>query len=214
MSNTNLDSIEKRIKYLKVLQDEHREIAAEMFAETEELTTTDFVIFGFLKRSLDIMDGLIVMIKRRNFTVAGALIRMQLDNVLKMNYLEQIQFDFQVSYEIFAGKRFNEIKDSHGQRLTDRRLREYAKAKIPQVDEIYEQTSKLIHYNIKSFFIATQPIDVESREIEIYIGVGNPNLKETHILEILDAAIFLTGQILRITESWINVKPKLVSGYD
>lgn len=105
---------------------------------------TDLVVVAVIKRSLDLLDGIICLTDRWNFAAAAPLLRLQVDSLLRLVYLTQLEDADDVSKAILAGKSFRKLKVSDGKPLTDARLRDYARGFYPWLDRVYKEMSKLI----------------------------------------------------------------------
>jgi hypothetical protein len=174
------------------------------------LHIVDLVMMGVIKRSLDLVGGAIVLVEQWNFTAAAPILRLQLDNILKLVYLGHAPDAGLVAKEILSGKRFDKLKDRDNQRLTDARLREYAKPIYPWIDSVYEQTSKMIHFSDKHCFMIAKAVNDETRTVEFAIEEGLPDWPEVELDEFLHALTFSTDALLKVIEGWIQAKNSMI----
>jgi hypothetical protein len=166
----------------------------------------DLVMMGVLKRSLDLLGGAIVLVEQWNFTAAAPMLRLQLDNSLKLVYLRHAPDAGLVAQDILSGKQFNKLKDSDNKPLTDARLREYARPYYPWIDSVYEQTSKMIHFPNKHCFFIAKAVDEETRTVKFVIEEGLPDWPEAELDEFLHALTHSTEALLKIIEGWVQSK--------
>jgi hypothetical protein len=202
--------LRKYFEAIEKLERLHFEVAAALAsAGGGDLWHTDFVLMGVLERSLDILDAAQVLIERWNFTAAAPLLRMQLDSLLRVNYLSKVGDAEAVSREVFAGTPFYKLKDAKGKPLTDARLRDYARARYDWIDRVYEATSKLIHLSDRHVFGTVQSINEENRTVQHVIGVGAPNWPEERLEEFLQVLITTTDALLKTVGGWAGTKDNL-----
>lgn len=198
---------------LKEQMQVHFHIAEQMLkADCGNLYPSDMLILAILKRSLDLLDGVLCLVDRWNFASAAPLLRLQIDSLLKLFYIAQQQdgkHAFEVFKAVLEGKRFDQLRDPSGQRLTDKRLREYAKGSYPWLDKVYEETSKMIHLSGKHIFLSHEPIDEKNRIMRYALQVGYPNWPQSEIDKFLQAFIHTTDALLQLAREWINRKQNL-----
>src|SRR5437867_7535547 len=64
---------------------------------------------------------------------------------------------------ILDGQRLQKVRDHEGQPLTDERLREYARPDFPWVDDLYRDSSALVHLSAKHWYITIAKTDDAER---------------------------------------------------
>jgi hypothetical protein len=204
--------LEPYLETLKRLRKDHYPITAEMLSVANgDMFATDFVMLGILNRSINLLDGITCLLERWNFTAAVPLLRLQLDSLLRLCYLASLTDVEEVSIRIIKGKSFLSIKDKEGQKLTDVRLRKYASNKYPWVDNIYKETSKMIHLSDKHCFLATDSIDEEERSVTFCIGEGDHRWSEPEIAKFLATMGKVTKALLEHIVGWTVNKQR---GFD
>jgi len=175
-----------------------------------KLYVTDLVMLAVLKRSLDLLDGIICLTDRWNFAAAAPLLRLQIDSVLKVVCLAHLENADVVSTAILEGKSLRNLKDSDGKFLSDARLRDYARRFYPWLDRVYEETSKLIHLSDKHFFLPVESVDDETRVVQMLIGAGTQNWPESEIDNFLDAVGCTTDALLKVVLGWVISKDRAI----
>ncbi len=199
--------LQKKFEMLKKQHQTHLDVGLKMLSvDNGKFYVTDIVIIGVLKRSLDLIDGITSLVERWNFSAAAPLLRLQLDSLLRLVYLATLKNADTVSADIINGHSFGNLKDKEGKKLTDVRLRDYARTVYPWIDDVYKETSKLIHFSEKHCFQPFHCQDEQSRKLEIIIGEGFPNWLEADIDSLLDAMGCITDALLKVVIGWINNK--------
>jgi len=167
----------------------------------------DFVFLGLLNRSLNICDAILILVAKRNFIAAAPLLRIQIDTLLRLCYIETLHDSQPLAEAIMSGLDFRKIKDSQGRKLTDERLRDYARAKFTWIDDAYRSLSQLVHFSRKHIFLMLSPLSPENDFI-INLRVGQPDelCPPSQVLILLESTAKVTREILRYTEGWIEWK--------
>jgi hypothetical protein len=171
----------------------------------------DFLIIGVVKRSLDLVDGFILTISNWNLICAAPIIRMHLDTLLRLNYVFNIppkEAD-KLIHHIMDGEPLHKFKDLEGKRLTDGCLLKYTKDVFPWIDNVYEQTSKFIHFSERHMFVPIFSTNNEKRIVNFAIHKGSHNVEEKQITEYYDVFIIITDSIIKFINSWGERKRNL-----
>ena len=173
--------------------------------------TIDFFIIGVVKRSLDLIEGFILTIDNWKLICTAPIIRMQLDTLLRLNYIFKIppkEAD-ELILHIMDGEPLNKFKDSKGKGLTDARLLKYARDVFPWIDNVYTHTSKFIHFSERHMFVPIYNTNNEKRTVNFAIHKGSHNVKEEQITEYYNVFIIITDSIIKFINSWGELKKKL-----
>ena len=116
------------IEDLQLLRVEGIKIAKGIIGET--LTKDDLFFCSSLDRCLHLLDGIVVLLQKRNLTCAGAILRLQMDNCMR-TYAAFIASDRNKVVDcLIYGSPIKKEKDVHGNRMTDG----YLKDEITKMD--------------------------------------------------------------------------------
>jgi len=197
-------------KRLKDFIQEVLDVGKEMLSVAGgELYIPDMFFTAVLNRSVNLIEAILVLTSRWNFIAAGPLIRLHLDTLLRLSYLRTTKNPDSFVMKILQGKQVDKIKDEEGKRLTDARLRDYARSIFPQVDNVYKETSRLIHFSDKHVFTCIEALDETGRMAGFSIGEGSSRWREKDILFLLECAITITEAILAIGRGWVLEKAQI-----
>lgn len=147
------------------------------------LTKEDFYFSASANRCINLITGFIDMLKTRNLTCAGILLRMQMDNCMR-TYAVFIAEDYDAVVEcIIQGGKVSNYKDKSGKKMSDGHL----KNEISKMDsifaDVYDQASGYVHLSEKAFY--QMVASCENNKINLYAG---PNLLERHNPILIEAA--------------------------
>lgn len=98
----------------------------------------DFVVVGIVKRCLSTSSALDMLVKEWNMTCARAVLRMQLDTVLRLSAFWLSDDPQSMAREVIDGKPINKMKDEDGQRFSDWYLIKKLGEKYDWMPDVYK----------------------------------------------------------------------------
>jgi hypothetical protein len=153
---TRFPQLEASLRFLESQQDAHFDVVGRLCGvpsghDTVPLFEIDFVLLSVLNRSLDLIDGFRATFYRWNLTSAAPQVRMQVDNLLRLN-LVLVAPPNTVAKLLLSGERMSRHVDPLAPpgskvKLTDSRLREHARPNFPWLDRVYENASEWVHFS-------------------------------------------------------------------
>ena len=178
-----LIELEKIISSLKDLRIKGRTLAQGIIGKT--LTIEDLFFCSSLDRCLRLIDGIIFMLKERNLTCAGALLRLQMDNCMR-TYAAYIAEDRSNFFKcILDGSKINKQKDIAGNLMTDGYLKKAISYYDRNFERVYNQASGFIHLSEKAFYQTVS--EVKEDGIEFYFGYNLPEKRNEPLMECAEA---------------------------
>jgi hypothetical protein len=114
---------------------------------TNDLHPVDHVIAAVLRRSMSLIRGFLLLADQGNEFAAVPLIRLQLDNVLRVSAFRIVDDPFELGSFMLGNKPLQNFKHRK-QRLTDKFLRDTVAGSFRYLDESYELTSGYVHLSI------------------------------------------------------------------
>lgn len=157
------------LKELHCLRTSGVKVISDMIGQT--LTLDDLYTSSVMNRCLHLIDGFTDLVKKRNLVCAGALLRLQLDNCLRLYAIFIAEDKEAVLMSILDGNnKLSDFKDDQGKRMSDAQL----KKRIGDIDshfvEVYDQCSGYIHRSEKAFFSMARAGDKNT----IGLNIGTP----------------------------------------
>jgi hypothetical protein len=196
---------------LNNLISETMDVGKDMLSVAEgKMYTPDIFFIGILNRSINLIDAILCLTSRWNFIAAGPLVRLHLDTLLRLSYLRATKNHDLFILQILEGKQINKVKDEEGRNLTDTRLCDYARPIFPQIDNVYRETSGLVHFSDKHVFSSIVALDEADGTAGFFVGKGFSRWAEKDIISLLECTIAITELILAIARGWILQKAKNV----
>lgn len=179
------NELTSRVDRLNLLRAEAISLSANIIGQT--LFKEDFYFCASADRCAHLIDGFISMLKERNLTCAGVLLRMQMDNCMR-TYAAFIAQDKDAVIDcIISGKHINKEKDSSGKNLSDGYLKEKISKMDPAFEQVYNQASGYVHLSEKAFYQTV--VRCENNSIEFQVGKELPERRNPALLEAADAFI-------------------------
>ncbi len=170
------------------------------------LYALDLVMLAALKRSLSLTRGFCDLMESGNFVCAAALIRLQLDNVLRAAAPGWAEDQDALSVGVLRGKRISQFKGRDGEPLTDRKLVDRRAATDPWVSDVYRETSGFVHLSWKHIFSAFKRLDEEDRVANLVIGERDDFVPSSARLEAVRAYLQITQLLLGVMVKYAEEK--------
>ena len=176
-------ALDRIIDSLRELRSEGVTIAKGIIGET--LTKDDFFFCASLDRCLRLTDGIILLLRERNLTCAGALLRLQMDNCMR-TYAAFIAEDRNKVIDcIIDGTPINKQLDTTGNRMTDGYLKNALSKYDSVFAQVYNQAGGFVHLSEKAFYQTVA--DVSDGTIALQIGHDLPEKRNDSLLECAEA---------------------------
>jgi len=180
-----LASIDKLRKLRKELLSLGSEI---MLAGSMSIYPMDFVIIGIVKRCLSITSALEKLVLEWNMTCARAVLRMQLDTVLRLSAF-WLSPDLQkMATDVMGGKQINKMKDRDNCKMTDLYLSRKLGERFDWIPRVYKYTSGYIHFSERHLFDPIRKINDKERTVDFVINDKDYNFPEFSWIEIVNCA--------------------------
>jgi hypothetical protein len=187
------------------------------------LFPTDLALLSLATRSLDLVDAFNEVVDRWNLSVGSALVRLQVDNVLRAHLISTspesgVLVNHMLGDEPLHRYRLPEQQrvclpegDQANARATDRNLRLLAAATLPWIDEVYETASKWIHHSEAHLLTTwrTHPVG-DVMAISGRIPVDIDQFDEPFVMGMLGAMLRASDGLLEYLEGWAKSKPERI----
>ncbi len=170
----------------------------------ESLFKEDLYFVATLNRFVALTDGFKMLIINRNLTCCGALLRLLLDNCMRL-YALNIADDMSEAIDtVISGGRFDKLKDKNGKQMRDGYLKEQIANYDAKFKIVYDSTSGYIHFSEKGFFQS-----VRAKEDNQFLLQISTNLNEEFnplLIEGAEVYIHFSKFFLKIFDSIIQSK--------
>jgi hypothetical protein len=194
-------------KHIDVLRWHHVELSRRFLGASDgDLYEIDLVLAGVMVRSYGLLDGFIDAFDTWNPVVAAPLLRMQLDNLVRLSYMVRAPSASDVAQHVLLGGEFRKLKDSDGKFLGDVRLLEHAKPFHPWIEPVYKATSGWVHFSPSHVHAALRlerdDDGKATNSFTISIPLQPERIPVSALEELVGAMIQATEELFGYIEMW------------
>ncbi|MFA4907552.1 MAG: hypothetical protein WC602_04755 [archaeon] len=199
-------NIDKALEQLKPYREKHFKLGeAVMLADGGAMYPLDLLVLATIKRSLCLLKGFVSMIEAKNFVAAAPLIRLQLDNCLRL-YAGTLVIDPQeFARKIINGILVRNQKDRSNQKMTDRYLVDKLTQQFTWIKKVYDNTSGYIHLSEKHVFNVLRTSG-EDHKFNLRITDREEFIPDALYIEAIDAFKATTDILFRYIYGWAYTK--------
>ncbi|MBA7524903.1 hypothetical protein ES705_17048 [subsurface metagenome] len=148
----------------------------------------DMVIIGIVKRCLSTTSALEKLIIEWNMICSRAVLRMQLDTVLRLSAF-WLSPDLQkMAVDVMSGKQVNKMSDRDNNKMTDSYLSRKLGEQFDWVPRVYKYTSGYIHFSEKHLFDSICKINDKEKTVDFVINDKDCNFPEFSWVELVSCA--------------------------
>ena len=178
------------------------EIAKQMIGKN--LFKTDLYFCAMLNKSMQITDGFLEMIKHRNLSCAGILLRTNIDNCLRMFAMYIAENPEDLVDCVMNGEKISRFKDKEGKYLKDFYLKEQLGKYDEKLVQVYNNASGYVHFSEKGFFQSVRA--EEDNAISVQVSHNIPEEANKYIIECIEAYIHYLKLFYKLFIDLIRVK--------
>jgi len=210
---TNEEYYQVLPNYIKELEDSFersKELGEGVIGEN--LLLIDLCYVSLLDRSVKLTEGFKLMLQTRNLTCAGALLRLEMDNSLRLfaSYIAQDENEY--ANCVMKGDRIDKLKDKNGKQMKDGYLKRQMKQFDKMFCNVYDQSSGYIHFSEKSFY---QSISAgKEYDISAQITKEPPEKINPILIECADAFIHYLNLFYKLMYSAVDAKQRFDKEYE
>lgn len=207
-------SIDASISQLRQRREKHFDLAKFVLrADNGAIYPTDLLVMSTLNRSICLLSGFISLIESRNFVAASPLVRLQLDNCIRLSAATIVDDPHQLSINIMKGVPVRKQRDKSKQLMSDQYLVENLTKKNPWIRDVYNNTSGYIHLSEKHFFNAIR-VSGENEQINLKISDVDTFVPDEIYIEAIEAFKASTDMLFEYISSWAYVKTNSANATD
>lgn len=195
------------IKALKGSRKDHLDLLYKiMKADERALYGVDLVVMAVIQRSVSLIDGFTRMVEDENPLCANALLRLQLDNIIRLYACWLVDDPHSIAIRLLEGQPLHRVKSKDSKPLSDSYLASEASKLYPWLKRVYEKTSGFIHLSTPHMTAPVTKIN-EDGTMAVTVGSGlGREWTEEEALESLSAFGEATQSILHLSYSWLVTK--------
>jgi len=180
-------------------------ISAEIIkADNYNAHSEDFYILSVINRAISLNKAFLLLLRKKNSLTAISIVRLQLDNVLRLNAIKIVSNRKDFLNHFFDGKPINKYKDG-AEKFTDNFLAVQLDKENPGTLDLYNFLCDFIHFSERHFEATKTKPKNENATFRVVVGNSNIlNNEEKNIYK--DNMINISNTILKISKEWANTK--------
>jgi len=195
------------LRILETYREKHLQLATKVIeADNGNIFPVDLLIISSLNRSMCLLRGFLDLIKSRNFICAAPLVRIQLDNGLRLFAGTLVNDPHQFTMKILEGIPVKNQEDNTGNKMKDFYLVEKLSGLYPWVKEVYDHASGYVHLSEKHFWNAINLIDTETGKFSMKITDEDEFVSEQHYEQAVISFRKATDIVFNLVDGWIFSK--------
>lgn len=165
------DRVKAELEKLSKYQDSLPHLGHEVIAAGNgALYPLDFVVLGIVKRSLSLASAFKTLVTDWNMVCARAILRMQIDTVIRFSAFWISNDPHQMAVEVMRGNHINRMKDKDGNKMTDAYLVRELSSEFDWMSRVYKYTSGYIHFSERHLFDSIAGLDEDDRVVLFLIN--------------------------------------------
>ncbi|MEH6706193.1 MAG: hypothetical protein V7691_15470 [Galbibacter orientalis] len=168
----------------------------------------DFFILSIINRAISLNKAFILLLKNKNSLTAISIVRLQLDNAIRLNSINVVDNKDDFLEHFFEGKPINKYKIGK-QPLSDKFLVKELDKDTPGALDLYNYLCDFIHFSDKYFQATKTSPKKEEAIFRIIIGEFNV-LNENEKNAFYENMISISKTFIRISKDWIDSKNSML----
>lgn len=200
------ETLEERLAKIECAERSILEMFAQVVQPGTDMYLRDFMVIGVAKRTLSLATGFRSLMAARNFTCAAALVRMQLDTAFRLYGAHLVPHPEAYARDIFHGKPVNRMKDRDGNRMTDSYLAKKLSESFPWIENVYRETSELIHFTSRHIFASIAKLDETEHTVHFLASAKDPPRPDSDYFEVVDCFFEAMRVTATLAAGWIEAK--------
>ena len=189
-------------------RDHVRLLATVLNADDGKVFANDLIAVGVAHRSLELTKAFLSMLRSGNLLCAGALLRMQVDNILRLHAASLFTSGNAVLNAFLKEQPLSRLRAPDGAKLTDQELVRRVSKAYPWVPSVYDKTSGFIHFSLPAVLGPLHSIN-DSGRFAFHLGWRRRRRwRPSERLEAAEAFDAATRAVLDMIYAWGYTKAR------
>lgn len=195
--------ISERVSAITHYEKETLEITKAVLGKN--MIPADLPYIGFLDRSIRLARGFILMLESRNLSCCGAILRLIIDNCLRLYAINIADDTDSAVNTILTGGKISDLKDKQGKKMSDAYLYKQLEQHDLCISKIYKDASGFIHFSDKAVRQSLLECDDAGR-VKFQIGHELPDRFNETLIEYANRYIYFYGLFLSMMRDIAKLK--------
>jgi hypothetical protein len=154
-----------------------------------------------LQRSRAHLQAFVALLAQRNLLAASALIRMQLDSVMRMNACFLVDDPMDLWNVLREGRGWGSVRDRDGKKLRDVYLHEKLSERFDWASDVYDRMSAYIHLSRPHLEAPAEGEDFLG--MRIFQGATGAQVTDEELYESAEVLMKVTSALLTLCEEYV-----------
>jgi hypothetical protein len=153
VSEDDLNEILIALRDLETLIKEELKNILEIETKYFGLTKKVHYFFSIANRAIGLNRGYCILVNANNYISAVPLIRLQIDNCLRLFAISLVENSNSFYDEVLKGTQINNLLDRDGKKMNDKYLVDKIISFFPEFGPLYKNTSGFVHFSNEHLLI-------------------------------------------------------------
>lgn len=180
-------------------------------ANNSEFYSFDLFAVGALKRAISLSKGFRILIQDWNLVTARAILRLQLDTLLRFSAGWLVENPHKFAEDVLSGKRIDKLVDKDGNKLRDNYLCMELGKKYEWIPRVYQQTSAFVHLSGRHIISALSDFNDKGMSNKITISAIDDKYPDSSYIEAVNCFQETTDIFLTYVKGWTITKDKSIT---
>lgn len=198
-NNVTEEDLEKVLNGLLDLEREIKSETKKIFEnETKKsrLYKGSHFVFSIANRAIALNRGYYMLAKANNYVTAISLIRLQIDNCLRLYAMSLVDDPSDFYEKVLGGGEVRDLSDRDGKKMTDNYLVTKLDALFPRFKLLYKNTSGFVHFSNEHLFLNNSVTHVDENSFRLRTSIGDIDRLEIHEQVDFGFNMFMSGKNL------------------
>lgn len=202
-----METVDELLLELRNYKQKHEALfKAVFYADENRFGMMDMLISATLNRSLCLIRGFCDLLGSMNFVAAVPLLRLQIDNCMRLAAAWFVDDPHHFALEILNGTPVRKQKDRSGKLMVDKYLLGKLAEEYPWASKVYGNTSGYIHLSEKHFFNAMHIDSEKDGTVITKLSDYDEFVPEQSYVEVIEAFKAITDILLEYVYGWACTK--------
>lgn len=196
----------ERIAYVRGLKSRHLALFKTLATDCgRAFLGVDQMAWAVIDRSIALIDGFCILVEARNALSAIPLLRVQMDNVMRLSACWHVDDPHSVVGHLLKDMPLRKMRSRNKDQMDDAYLHKQLTKRYDWFSRVYERTSGFVHLSGSHIRF---PIQEATEDGKMTIAIGNYERRwsDSDIEETIDAFAHTTHALLEFCEGWLVTK--------
>jgi len=201
------EQIEDKLKQLESFETKFFDLAKKMFEPGKTyIYPLDLMTNAIMDRSLSLIFGFTSQIRSNNYLCAAPLVRLHLDNLLRLYAGYIVKDPHEFAMKVLKGQHVRNMIDQNGNKMTDKYLVDQLTKEYKWIQNVYKETSGFVHFSNKHIFSSSEITNEKGGILHFSISKEDRFVSDDSKLEAINCMIEISEILFDFLYGWTYTK--------